>query len=72
MLRKPAKAAEVQKEDAPATADARAKPETAHPMQTGSLADHPSFLAPQFGFRAKKERAQPSVHIQRSPRRSPG
>jgi hypothetical protein len=51
----------------------RAPPQSgaALPMQSGSIADHPSFRAPQLGIRPKRE-VQTTVHVQRSTRRGRG
>jgi hypothetical protein len=69
MLRKRPKTA-----DDPKTGDQQGEPaavdaDATLPMQAGSIADHPSFRAPQFGIRPKKETVQPSIHVQRSSRR---
>jgi hypothetical protein len=70
MLRKRPKAAEEPKQSSPGTPVTAGDAGAEQPMQAGSIADHPSFRAPQFGIRPKKELSQPSIHVQRAPRRS--
>ena len=70
MLRKRPKAAEEPKDSNQGSEAAASGAGTEQPMQAGSIADHPSFRAPQFGIRPKKELSQPSIHVQRASRRS--
>jgi hypothetical protein len=70
MLRKRPKAAEEPKDSNQGTEAAASDSGVEQPMQAGSIADHPSFRAPQFGIRPKREPSQPSIHVQRALRRS--
>lgn len=70
MLRKRPKVAEEPKQSSSVTPASTGDCEAEQPMQAGSIADHPSFRAPQFGIRPKKDTVQPSIHVQRPARRS--